>query len=261
MTRAVGVLLRKIKYKIYADVGRFDLRLNDKIILETHYCVEAGVVCEKEKNIPKSKYLIGKVLRKATDEDKRRLADNERKALKEYGIVMQKAYVHKLDIKLTCVQYTFDCSKLFVYYTSATRVDFRELIKDLGHVLKTKIQMVQVGVRDESKMIGGIGICGQILCCQGFLKDFNSVTIGMAKGQDLSLNTSKLSGLCGRLMCCIFYENDTYKTIKKDLPEIGRIIATPEGKAKLVAIDCIRERVTVDFGNRIFKIFTIKQIK
>ncbi|MCA6070032.1 MAG: stage 0 sporulation protein [Endomicrobium sp.] len=260
MPTVVGVMLRKIKDKIYADVRRFDLRLNDEIILVTDHGVEVGVVCERAKNIPKSKDPVGKVLRKAMDEDKKRVADNERKALKAHEIVAQKADDHGLDMKTTYVYYTFDCSKLFVYYTSETRVDFRELIKDLGHILKTKIQMVQIGVRNESKMIGGVGTCGQILCCQGFLKDFNSVTIDMAKEQDLLSNTAKLSGLCGRLMCCISYENDTYKTVKKDLPEIGTIIATPEGKAKLTAIDCIRERVTVDFGDRIFKNFTIKQI-
>jgi cell fate regulator YaaT (PSP1 superfamily) len=121
--------------------------------------------------------------------------------------------------------------------------------------------MVQIGVRDESKIIGGIGTCGQVLCCQSFLRDFNSVTIDMAKDQDLSLNTAKLSGLCGRLMCCIAYENDTYKNIKKNLPELGSTIVTPEGKAKLAAIDCRRERITADFGNKVFKFFTIEQIK
>jgi cell fate regulator YaaT (PSP1 superfamily) len=260
MPIVVGVMLRRIKDKIYADVGRFDLRLNDKIILETEHGIEAGVVCEKEKNVQKGKDPIGKVLRKMTEEDRRKLADNERRTVKAHEMVLQKADDHELDMKLTCVQYTFDRSKLFVYYTSETRVDFRELIKDLGHILKTRIQMVQIGVRDESKMIGGIGTCEQVLCCQSFLKDFNSVTIDMAKEQGLSLNTTKLSGLCGRLMCCISYENYTYKVIKKDFPEIGTMISTPEGKARLAAIDCIRERVTVDFGDRVFKFFTIKQI-
>jgi cell fate regulator YaaT (PSP1 superfamily) len=121
--------------------------------------------------------------------------------------------------------------------------------------------MVQIGVRDEAKIVGGIGTCGQVLCCKNFLRDFNSVTIDMAKDQDLSLNTAKLSGLCGRLMCCIAYENDTYKDIKKDLPDLGSTIVNPEGKAKLAAIDCIRERVTVDVGNKAFKFCTIEQIK
>jgi cell fate regulator YaaT (PSP1 superfamily) len=261
MPMIIGVMLRRIKNKIYADAGRFDLKLNSKIVLETEHGIEVGVVCEKEKYVQKSKEPIGKVLRKITEEDRRKLADNEKKTLKAREIVVRKVDDYELDMKLTCVQYTFDRSKLFVYYTSETRVDFRELIKDLGHILKTRIQMVQIGVRDESKMIGGIGTCGQVLCCKNFLKDFNSVTIDMAKEQDLSLNPAKLSGLCGRLMCCISYENNTYRTLKKDLPEIGTMIATPDGKAKFVAIDCIKEIITVDFGDRSFKTFTIKQIK
>jgi cell fate regulator YaaT (PSP1 superfamily) len=261
MPMVAGVIVRKIKDKIYADVGRFDLRLNDKVIVETEHGVEVGIVCEKEKNLQKGKDPIGKIFRKVTQEDRKKIADNEERNARAYKTVAQKVNDHKLDMKLTSVQYTFDRSKLFIYYTSETRVDFRELIKDLGHILKTRIQMVQIGVRDESKIIGGIGTCGQVLCCQSFLRDFSSVTIDMAKDQELSLNTAKLSGLCGRLMCCIAYENDTYKNIKKDLPELGSVIFTPEGKAKLAAIDSIRERVTADFGNKSFKFFTIKQIK
>jgi cell fate regulator YaaT (PSP1 superfamily) len=261
MPIVVGVIVRKIRDKIYADVGRFNLRLNDKVIVETDHDVEVGVVCEKEKDLQKGKDLIGKIFRKVTQEDRRKIADNEERNAKAYKTVAQKVIDHKVDMKLTCVQYTFDRSKLFIYYTSETRVDFRKLIKDLGHILKTRIQMVQIGVRDESKIIGGIGTCGKVLCCQSFLRDFSSVTIDMAKDQELSLNTVKLSGLCGRLMCCIAYENDTYKNIKKDLPKIGSLICTPEGKAKLVAIESIRERITVDLGNKSFKFFTIKQIK
>jgi cell fate regulator YaaT (PSP1 superfamily) len=260
MPMVIGVVLRKIKDKIYADAGRSDLKLKDKIILETEHGIEVGMVCEKKKFIQKGKDPIVKVLRKITEEDKKKLAENERKKLKAQGIVLEKAIKYKLDMKLICVQYTFDRSKLFVYYTSGTRVDFRELVKDLGHILRTRIQMVQIGIRDESKIVGGIGICGRVLCCRTFLKDFSSVTIDMAKEQDLSLNTAKLSGLCGRLMCCISYENDVYRAVKKELPEIGTLVLTPEGRAKITAIDCIREKVTVDFGDKPFKNFTIKQI-
>lgn len=260
MPIVIGVVFRKIKDKIYADAGHFNLKLKDKIILETEHGIEVGTVCEKERVIQKGKNPIGKVLRKITEEDKKKLAENERKNLKAQNIVSQKAIKYKLDMKLICVQYTFDRSKLFVYYTSGTRVDFRELVKDLGHILRTRIQMVQIGIRDESKIVGGIGICGCVLCCQTFLKDFNPVTIDMVKEQDLSLNTAKLSGLCGRLMCCISYENDVYRAVKKELPEIGTIVLTPEGRAKITAIDCIREKVTVDFGDKSFKVFTAKQI-
>ncbi|GHT05737.1 stage 0 sporulation protein [Endomicrobiia bacterium] len=260
MPMVIGVALRKTKDKIYADVGYFDLKLNDKIILETEHGVEVGTVCEKEKVMQESKDPIGKVLREITEEDKKRLTENERKNLRTWNIVLQKVVKYKLDMKLICVQYIFDRSKLFVYYISGTRVDFRELVKELGRILRTRIQMVQIGVRDESKMVGGIGICGHVLCCQTFLKDFSSVTIDMAKEQDLLINTAKLSGLCGRLMCCISYENDIYRAVKKELPEIGKTVLTPEGRAKITAIDCIRENVTVDFGDKSFKVFSIKQI-
>ncbi|AKL97443.1 PSP1 domain-containing protein [Endomicrobium proavitum] len=261
MPSVAGVMLRRIKDKTYAEVSHHDIRPGDEVILETEHGVEFGVVFEKEKEIQKGKEHIGKIIRKVTEEDRKKINENAQKAEKVFPTVLEKAKNHELDMKLTYVQYTFDRSKLFVYYTSETRVDFRELIKDLGHVLKTRIQMVQIGVRDESKIVGGIGTCGQVLCCQSFLKDFNSVTIDMAKEQELSLNTTKLSGLCGRLMCCIAYENDTYKNIKKELPRVGETISTPNGKARLAAIDCIKEIITADFGNKDFKTFPISQIK
>jgi Uncharacterized homolog of PSP1 len=261
MPIAVGVMVRRIKDKIYAEIGHLDLKTGDRVIVETEHGLEAGIICEREKNITKGKDPIGKVIRKITEDDKRKLTENEEKNIKAQAIVVEKADDHELDMKLTCVQYTFDRSKLFVYYTSETRVDFRELIKDLGHILKTRIQMVQIGVRDESKMVGGIGTCGQVLCCQSFLKDFSSVTIDMAKEQELSLNTTKLSGLCGRLMCCIAYENEHYKSLKKGLPNVGEMIQTANGKARLAAIDCIKETVTADFGEREFKTFPISEIK
>jgi cell fate regulator YaaT (PSP1 superfamily) len=248
MPEIVGAVVRAIKNKIYAEKGPLELKLGDKIILETDHGLEAGMVCEMQKDIPKDdKESIARVIRKITQDDLKKIAENEKNALSALETVMRKTKDHDLDMKLTHVQYTFDRSKLFIYYTSESRVDFRELIKDLGHTLKTRIQMVQIGVRDESKMIGGLGICGRTLCCQNFLKDFSSVTIDMAKDQELSLNTSKLSGLCGRLLCCIAYENDYYKEIKRGLPKIGETIRTPNGDGKFAAIDCIKKTVTVEF--------------
>ncbi|MDR0956259.1 MAG: stage 0 sporulation protein [Endomicrobium sp.] len=261
MSMVVKVIVRKIKDEIYVDAGHWELKLNDKIIVETEHGIEFGFVCAIEKSMPKDKKFIGKVLRKFTKEDKKKLIENDKKSLKARATVIQKIREYKLDMKLTFTNYTFDRSKLFIYYTSETRIDFRKLIKVVGHILKTRIQMVQIGVRDKSKIIGGIGNCGQVLCCHSFLKDFSSVTVDMAKEQELTLNIVKLSGLCGRLMCCISYENDIYKNIKRDLPEIGTVILTPEGKAKLVAIDCMKEKIVADFGDKEFKIFTIKQIK
>jgi cell fate regulator YaaT (PSP1 superfamily) len=266
MPIVVGVIVRVIKDRVYADVGHFDLEPGQKVIVETDISIEAGTVCEKEKNMesaPEGEF-IGKIIRKATEDDFKRIADNEVRSSKISNTVLQRVREHGLEMKLTRVHYSFDRSKLFIYYTSESRVDFRELIKDLGHLLKTRIQMVQIGVRDESKMVGGIGICGRTLCCQNFLKDFDSVTIDMAKEQDLSLNTSKLSGLCGRLLCCIAYENDYYQEIKKGLPQIGDNLNTVEGQGKFAAIDCIKKIVTVEFSHnsvKEFKKFPLDEIK
>ncbi|MDD2523671.1 MAG: regulatory iron-sulfur-containing complex subunit RicT [Endomicrobiaceae bacterium] len=262
MTIAVGVIVRRIKEKIYAQTGQYTIELNDKVIIETEHGVEFGVVCEKEKNIEQTKDLyVGKVVRKANEYDFKRLLNNESKNHQAHAVVSKEIKDHKLDMKLTYVQYTFDRTKLFIYYTSETRVDFRELIKDLGHVLKTRIQMVQIGVRDESKIVGGIGTCGQQLCCQIFLKDFSSVTIDMAKDQDLSLNTAKLSGLCGRLMCCLSYEHEQYLNIKKNSPSIGSRVSTPNGKGKVISLDCVKESVNVELGENNVKPYKISQIK
>ena len=262
MASVVGVIVRKIKDKVYANPGQYSLKTNTKVILETEHGMEFGIVCEQEKNIdlPKETF-IGKILRIATENDLKRLENNEAKNKSAYDIVYKKVLEFKLDMKLTIVQYTFDRTKLFIYYTSETRVDFRELIKDLGHILKTRIQMVQIGVRDESKIIGGIGICGRKLCCQTFLKDFSSVTIDMAKDQDLSLNTTKLSGVCGRLMCCLAYEQQQYIDIKKRCPETGTKVSTPSGKGTLVSIDCIKETGLVEYAEGNLKIFPLSQIK
>lgn len=262
MPIAVGVLVRRIKEKVYAQTGQYTIELNDKVVVETEHGVEFGVVCEKEKNIEQTKDVhVGKVVRKANEYDFKRLINNESKNQQAHITVSKQISAHKLDMKLTYVQYTFDRTKLFIYYTSESRVDFRELIKDLAHSLKTRIQMVQIGVRDESKIIGGIGTCGQQLCCQSFLKDFSSVTIDMAKDQDLSLNTAKLSGLCGRLMCCLSYEHEQYVKIKSESPDIGSKVSTPNGKGILVSIDCVKESGNVEFSQNDKKEYKLSQIK
>ncbi len=251
----VGLIVRRMKEKIYAETAQFDVNIGDRLLIETEHGQEAGLVCEREKMVEKVKDALGKVLRKLNENDKLRLKENEEKSRQALKTVFQKIEDHELQMKLTCVEYSFDRSKLFIYYTSETRVDFRELIKDLGHILKTRIQMVQIGVRDEAKMIGGIGSCGRRLCCQGFLKDFTSVTIDMAKEQDLSLNTSKLSGLCGRLMCCLAYEHESYKQCKKNLPHIGSKINTPDGPGTVFSINCLKEEVTVEMADHQRKIY------
>jgi len=163
-------------------------------------------------------------------------------------------------MKLTCVDYTFDCNKLFVYYTAEGRVDFRELIKDLGYLLKTRIQMVQIGVRDEAKMLGGFGPCGLPICCGSFLKNFRPVSIDMAKEQDLSLNPAKISGVCGRLMCCLAYENDFYHEARKDFPKVSSKVATEDGIGVVKAINILRGEVTVEYADGISKTLPRKEV-
>jgi cell fate regulator YaaT (PSP1 superfamily) len=242
-------MVRRIKEKLYAETGHLDFAIGERVVVETEHGQEVGMICEREKMIEKTKEPIGKILRKLTADDKKRVVDNEVKAQQAHKTIVTKIEDHELDMKLTTVHFTLDRSKLFVYYTAESRVDFRELIKDLGHMLKTRIQMVQIGVRDESRMIGGIGTCGRQLCCQSFLKDFSSVTIDMAKEQDLSLNTAKLSGLCGRLMCCIGYEHNFYRDTNKKLPPYGATVTTPLGQGTVSAVSCIKEQVTVTFDD------------
>jgi cell fate regulator YaaT (PSP1 superfamily) len=249
MPIVAGVMVRRIKEKMYAETGHLDFVVGERVVVETEHGQEVGMVCEREKMIEKPKDPIGKILRKLTPDDKKRIADNEAKGLQAHKTIAAKIEDHELDMKLTTVHFTFDRSKLFVYYTAESRVDFRELIKDLGHMLKTRIQMVQIGVRDESRMIGGIGTCGRQLCCQSFLKDFSSVTIDMAKEQDLSLNTAKLSGLCGRLMCCIGYEHNFYRDTNRKLPPYGATVTTPLGQGTVTGSSCIKEEVTVHFDD------------
>jgi cell fate regulator YaaT (PSP1 superfamily) len=261
----VGLMMRRLKEKFAGDAGHLDLNISDKVIVETEHGTEMAVVFEREKNVDKPKAPVCKVLRKATAEDLSRAAENEKKNEQAHKIILNKILDHELQMKLTCAQYSFDRSKLFIYYTADNRIDFRELIKDLGHMLKTRIQMVQIGVRDEAKMIGGVGHCGRQLCCQEWLKDFSSVTIDMAKEQDIPLNTAKLSGLCGRLMCCLGYEHDFYTKCKKNLPRYGEKVNTPSGPGTVVGAHCLREEVVVELtpdktGEKVRKSFHISKI-
>ncbi|MDR0984956.1 MAG: hypothetical protein LBL53_00445 [Endomicrobium sp.] len=206
----LNILIRKTKDYIYAYTNISNLKIKDEVLVETEHGIEIGLVQSIDKikklNIQKNKKNMSKILRKLTKNDRKKIISNNIKNIKVKSLIIKKITNDNLCMKLICVSYTFDCSKLFVYYTAETRVDFRKFVKELGYLLKTRIQMVQVGIRDEAKIIGGIGICGKILCCQSFLKSFDSITINMAKRQGLSLNTTKLSGCCGRLKCCISFE-------------------------------------------------------
>ena len=189
---------------------------------------------------------LKKIIRIATSEDKEIEKKNREKEKEAFAICLEKVYKHKLDMKLVEAEYTFDGNKLLFYFTADGRVDFRELVKDLASVFKTRIELRQIGVRDETKIIGGMGICGRVLCCHAYLSDFAPVSIRMAKEQNLSLNPAKISGVCGRLMCCLKNEEETYEYLNKKLPALGDYVTTPEGlKGQVESVNVLRQLVRV----------------
>ncbi|MEW6040992.1 MAG: regulatory iron-sulfur-containing complex subunit RicT [Elusimicrobiota bacterium] len=244
------VLNRKKEELILGDVGDINLSGGDKVIVDIDQAQELGTVSGKERLIEKTKEPVYKISRKFSDEDLPRIEDNKRKASEAVKIILQKVERHELQMNLTCVEYSFDRSKLFIYYTAETRVDFRELIKDLGHLLKTRIQMVQIGVRDEAKMLGGLGPCGRVLCCSSFLKNFITVSVDTAKLQDPSMNMSKMCGLCGRLMCCLAYEGRFYEEQSKKFPKVNSKVHTPDGAGTVISINYLNEDITVELSDK-----------
>src|SRR5690554_785167 len=242
--KVVGVRFKKAGKIYYFDPGKLSLQPGTEVIVETARGLEYGYVMVGPKDVSEEKITqpLKKVIRVATKEDRKKLQENRDKEEKAFQIGLEKIEQHKLAMKLIDVEYTFDRNKVIFYFTADGRVDFRELVKDLAAIFRTRIELRQIGVRDEAKMLGGIGPCGRILCCSSFLGDFDPVSIKMAKDQNLSLNPTKISGLCGRLMCCLKYENDEYETAKNQLPDVGEIIETPAGIAKVVGLN-ILERV------------------
>ncbi|BAF58245.1 MAG: stage 0 sporulation family protein [Pelotomaculum sp.] len=244
----VGVRFKKAGKIYYFDPDEHLLAPGDGVIVETARGVEYGqVVCgplqvEEEEVVAPLK----KVLRKATEQDRQRLSANREKEKKAYQIGLEKIAAHGLPMKLVDVELTFDGSKIIFYFTADGRIDFRELVKDLAAVFRTRIELRQIGVRDEAKMIGGLGCCGRELCCATWLADFASVSIRMAKDQNLSLNPTKISGICGRLMCCLKYENESYEQAKEDFPETGSWVITPNGEGKVTGINIFKNTVSVE---------------
>lgn len=244
MYDVVGVRFKKAGKIYYFDPGEFVIPKDDFVIVETVRGVEFGKVVTARKQVDENDVVLPlkKVLRVADAKDKLIVEENKAAAEEAYYICCQKVDEHKLDMKLVDVSYTFDRNKVVFYFTADGRVDFRDLVKDLAAIFRTRIELRQIGVRDEAKMLGGIGPCGRMLCCSTFLGDFEPVSIKMAKDQNLSLNPTKISGLCGRLMCCLKYENDEYESAKEMLPDLGEMIDTPGGKGKVVGLN-ILERV------------------
>jgi cell fate regulator YaaT (PSP1 superfamily) len=240
----VGVRFKKAGKIYYFDPGDLAIQKGDFVIVETVRGVEYGKAVIARKQVEEHDVVLPlkKVLRIADQKDRMIVDENKQAAEEAYRVCNEKVNEHQLDMKLVDVEYTFDRNKVIFYFTADGRVDFRELVKDLAAIFRTRIELRQIGVRDEAKMLGGIGPCGRMLCCSTFLGDFDPVSIKMAKDQNLSLNPTKISGLCGRLMCCLKYENDEYETAKEQLPDLGEMIATPHGPGKVVGLN-ILERV------------------
>jgi len=240
----VGVRFKKAGKIYYFDPGDLSIEKDDFVIVETVRGVEYGRAVIARKQVEEHDVVLPlkKVVRIADQKDRMIVEENKQEAQEAYEVCNEKVNEHQLDMKLVDVEYTFDRNKVIFYFTADGRVDFRELVKDLAAIFRTRIELRQIGVRDEAKMLGGIGPCGRMLCCSTFLGDFDPVSIKMAKDQNLSLNPTKISGLCGRLMCCLKYENDEYESAKQALPDLGEIIETPLGIGKVVGLN-ILERV------------------
>jgi len=247
MVKVVGVRFKKAGKIYYFDPGEIDIDANPDVIVETARGIEYGSVVIPLKEVPMEEIVapLKKVLRIATPEDKLHHEENCKKEKEAYDICLKKITEHSLPMKLVDVEYTFDNNKILFYFTAEGRVDFRELVKDLASIFKTRIELRQIGVRDETKMLSGIGICGRALCCNSFLGEFDPVSIKMAKEQGLSLNPTKISGICGRLMCCLRYEQEAYEEILKKVPKEGAIVDTPEGQGVVVGISLLKEIVKV----------------
>lgn len=247
MITVIGIRFRKAGKIYYFDPDTLQYEQGQHAIVETARGIEYGEVVLPNKEINDNEVVqpLKKVIRLATPEDDERYKQNKIKEKEAFFICKEKIIKHKLDMKLIDVEYTFDNNKVLFYFTSYERVDFRELVKELASIFKTRIELRQIGVRDETKMCGGIGVCGRSLCCNSFLGDFQPVSIKMAKEQNLSLNPIKISGICGRLMCCLKYEQDCYVEMRGRLPVVGDIVITPEGKGEVLAVNVLREQIKV----------------
>ena len=247
MATVIGVRFKKAGKVYYFDPCDFWPKPGQNVVVETARGIEFGEVVTSPRSVSDQQIVapLKKVVRIATEEDEQRAAFNARREEEAFKICQEKVLKHKLEMKLVSVEYTFDNSKIIFYFTANGRVDFRELVKDLASVFKMRIELRQIGVRDEAKMLGGLGACGRPICCGAFLGDFQPVSIKMAKEQNLSLNPTKISGQCGRLMCCLKYEQETYEQTLKRVPRVGKDIVTPDGVGVITEINAIRERVKV----------------
>lgn len=238
--KVVSVKFKENGRAYYFDPGEFKIKEGDFVVVTTARGTECGEVVRAAHEVPGFSREVKPVIRVADAVDVRRMRQNRADVQQAYHICEQRIAAHNLKMKLVDAEYTLDRSKLVFYFTADNRVDFRELVKDLASVFRTRIELRQIGVRDEAKMIGGLGTCGRELCCSSYLEDFHPVSINMAKDQNLSLNPAKISGTCGRLMCCLKYEHEAYAELQKVTPKQGSVVDTPEGRGKVISTQMLR---------------------
>ena len=266
MIKVVGVRFKKAGKVYYFDPADLNIQKGDFLVVETARGIEFGECVIGIKEIKEEEIIapLKSVIRVADDKDIAKHKENKSKESSALSICLKKIHEHGLAMKLIDVEYTFDNNKVIFYFTADGRIDFRELVKDLATIFKTRIELRQIGVRDEAKMIGGLGPCGRSMCCSTFLGDFTSVSIKMAKEQGLSLNPTKISGICGRLMCCLNYEQSTYESIRKKLPKVGCIVDTEDGKGEVVSNSTVKESVRVRVrleDEEVLRDYKIKDVK
>lgn len=266
MVTVVGVRFKKAGKIYYFDLGELDIKKDDHVIVETIRGIEFGHVVVGPKQVEEDEIVspLRKVIRVATEEDHQIHRKNLEKAESAFYICEEKIAEHGLPMKLIDVEYTFDNNKVIFYFTAEGRVDFRELVKDLAAIFRTRIELRQIGVRDEVKMIGGLGPCGRVTCCHKFLGEFEPVSIKMAKDQSLSLNPTKISGLCGRLMCCLKFEHDTYQELLANMPNVGTIVLTPLGQGTIeetyTLLQMVKVRIKMEDGTEELHNYRVDEI-
>ncbi|MBC2161316.1 stage 0 sporulation family protein [Listeria booriae] len=247
MPKIVGVRFKEAGKIYYFSPEKLMIKEGQGVIVENAQGIEFGKAVIAPRDVDEEDVVLPlkRVIRVATDADYKCVEENAASCQRAFLLCDEKIHEHKIEMNLVDVDYTFDRNKIIFYFTAEGRVDFRELVKDLASIFRTRIELRQIGVRDEAKLLGGVGPCGRMLCCSTFLGDFEPVSIKMAKDQNLSLNPTKISGLCGRLMCCLKYENDEYEAAKKEMPDVGQSVVTPDGKARVVGINLLSRLMQV----------------
>ena len=266
MVDVTGIRFKKMGKIYYFDAGDIEVHKGEHVVVETSRGIEYGLVVIDHKTVSEEEIVppLKKIIRAATPEDDRVVAENKKKEAEAFKVCQEKIEKHNLEMKLIDVEYTFDHNKILFYFTADGRIDFRGLVRDLAAVFKTRIELRQIGVRDEAKILGGLGVCGRVLCCSSYMGEFEPVSIKMVKEQNLSLNPAKISGTCGRLMCCLKNEQAAYESLFKNAPGVGSIVDTPDGRGVVSAVSVLKGivSVTVDEGSeKEIKDYKIKEIK